>query len=102
KVFLNPPGGKTRDQASQQATWFKKLLNQWRDDYIEQAVFVAFNLELQRMKPEALTFPFCIPSNRIRYWSYDAEAGEIREGQLGKKKIYVHKTTGRQRKSKPK
>lgn len=86
KVFLNPPGGKIKNQSSQRI-WLDRLIQEWASGTTESAIFVAFNLEIIRMRPYVLEFPHCIPKNRIRYWSiYDENKDEVREGQWAKSK----------------
>ncbi|MEO0373395.1 MAG: hypothetical protein AAF329_01980 [Cyanobacteria bacterium P01_A01_bin.17] len=82
-IFLNPPGGtnlgacfSTNSVAGQ---WFNKLyawmsvakhLGQSQCQHPPiQAIFVAFNLSVFKSCPQALTFPFCVPSQRIRFWT---------------------------------
>lgn len=84
-VFLNPPGGWI-DGESSQRVWLESLLARWREGEVQRAVFVGFNLEIIRMVPEFLTYAFCIPSKRLRYWSWDPEREEIRQGQWSEKK----------------
>ncbi len=89
RVFLNPPGGmldrnlkpKKHGDFSSAKVWWRKLVQHWRAGLVSQAVFVGFNLEIlqtaqryTRDYPFAteadmslLDFPFCIPSERIRF-----------------------------------
>lgn len=63
RVFCNPPGG--RGSAKK---WFQKFISEdcW-------GVFVAFNLELFQTCPESLSYPFCVPSKRLRYEKPDSK-----------------------------
>lgn len=85
KVFLNPPGGKIKNQSSQKI-WFNRLISEWGKGEVSQAVFIAFNLEIIRMLPNVLELPHCIPSQRLRYWSADPHTGEVKEGQWSENK----------------
>jgi hypothetical protein len=88
-VFLNPPGGICHDKStiarygvkSSQAVWAEKLLEEWTDNRVKQAIFVAFNLEISRYCQWLDNFPFCRPYKRIKYCSIDPMTNELRSGQ---------------------
>lgn len=86
-VFLNPPGGRTQDNASSQKAWWFKLEREWRARRVSAAIFVCFSLELlqttQVKTPSGgyvpLEFPICYPARRIAYFRPDG-AGGIERG----------------------
>jgi len=59
KVFLNPPGGKTRNR-SIQAIWWDKLLFEYQAGRVQQAIFVGFSLEILAKRSNVLSYPCCI------------------------------------------
>jgi len=81
RVFLNPPGGKIGGK-SYAGMWWTKLLAAYESFDIEQAVFVAYSLEIfqtaQRNGPPPFAFPFCVPRSRVKYLVRDGSA--FREG----------------------
>ena len=83
-VFLNPPGGKVNKQSSQKV-WLEKLINEWKERRVNEAIFCAFNLEIIRLVPASLQFPFCIPKDRPKYWSICPYTRELKEGQWSEK-----------------
>lgn len=119
RVFLNPPGGKcdqfgvtvTRENGewvrsiqdgylgaltvkSSQKSWWRKLAYQWMSDYVTQAIFVSFSIELfQTSQVETdkesrflpLDFAFCIPKVRTKY---DREIENIELGEVGVEYVY--------------
>ncbi len=72
KVFLNPPGGKVGKRSSS-VVWWEKLVDEWLDGNVEQAVYVCFNLEAlnttQASPSPCLDFPICYFRTRPRFWS---------------------------------
>ena len=81
-VFLNPPGGKV-GRLSQMKLFWEKLIEARIAGLLEHAVFVAFSLEALQstQSPYAdcssslCDFPFCIPSQRIRFDGPDGKPG---------------------------
>jgi len=78
RVWLNPPGGLTADRASSARMWWEKLVFEYAQKRVTQAVFVAFARdELQRTQksllPSVGKFPFCIPEERLCFY---VEKGE--------------------------
>jgi hypothetical protein len=73
KVFLNPPGGRTSGNKSSQKAWYWRLAQQYESGSVEEAVFIAFSIEvMQTTQVQAESVPpirrtFCIPSRRIAY-----------------------------------
>lgn len=83
RTLLNPPGGRTSKHAphltglhkTYACIWWGKLVHEWQQGAIQQAVFVGFSLELiQRCQlyqtantRNPVTFPICYPKERIAY-----------------------------------
>ena len=71
RVFLNPPGGKVGKRSSAVA-WWEKLVNEWLDGNVSQAIYVCFNLEVlnttQASPTPCLDFPICYFRSRPRFW----------------------------------
>jgi hypothetical protein len=73
-VYLNPPGGRLRNQ-SQQKLFYWKLVQEWQQGRVGSAVFLAFSIELAQTSQVDCSpgmafpthFPFCVPSRRIRF-----------------------------------
>ena len=74
-VYCNPPGGKDEDlkerfdTSSSIGAWFKYLLEQYKEGAVTEAIFIGFQLSLLKTCPESIHFPFCIPKQRIRFWT---------------------------------
>lgn len=83
KVWLNPPGGVTETRKSNAATWWDKLVKEYRSGRIEQALFMGFTLEIQRTTQQSNSwicdFPFCIPDERLDFLR-EQEDGTFRRG----------------------
>jgi ParB family chromosome partitioning protein len=66
RVFLNPPGGR-----GSAAKWWKRLEGDWVRGFVDEAVFVGFNLEILRTGQDGrsgpASYPFCIPSKRLKF-----------------------------------
>ena len=73
-LFLNPPGGLIklidgswipveRGGKSSQAIWWDKLLECHLSSYCQEAIFIAFSIELLGKRPNMLKFPICITSS---------------------------------------
>lgn len=96
-VFCNPPGGllklpectpckgtRTPGATSSVAVWWAKLLHEYEQGKVTQAVYVCFNLEAFRntqkfaAKP-CQAFPHCVPRERLEYPS----SGEGRSNAPG-------------------
>lgn len=77
RVFLNPPGGKTGNK-SNAALWWDKLVNEYVDGVVTEAIFIGFTLEILATSQDSLgwigDFPFCVPRKRI---AFDKESVEI-------------------------
>jgi hypothetical protein len=86
RVFLNPPGGKLRRDTfeampadggpglSAAAVWWWKLIDEYRAGNVEQAIFLCFTLNVFQNSqeydyPAPYSFPFVVPSSRLRFWS---------------------------------
>jgi ParB family chromosome partitioning protein len=70
-VFLNPPGGKIGKRSSA-VVWWEKLVDEWLDGNVEQAIYICFNLEVlnttQQSPSPCLDFPICYFRSRPRFW----------------------------------
>jgi ParB family chromosome partitioning protein len=81
KVFLNPPGGylpNVKPRQSAVPIWWRTLVQQWQRLDTEEAIFLAFNMNVFRtsqafadVMPPHL-FPFCVPKERICFDRLDA------------------------------
>jgi hypothetical protein len=87
RVFLNPPGGKLDPKTlnpvksgpglSSSAVWWARLVMQWQEKTVKQAVFLGFNPEILRLTQKLegvlplLRFPFCVFRERPRYINPD-------------------------------
>lgn len=70
-VFLNPPGGKVRNESLSGLFW-RKLIHEREAERFRHAIVVAFNLNaLQQTQagfsPSMCFFPFCVPAARVKY-----------------------------------
>lgn len=97
-VFLNPPGGlvdpKTLLQLppkarvpgalSSAAVWWAKLVHEYQSGRVQEAIFLAFNLEIlvnsQKFLPPIQSFPFCVPKKRVSYPSSRGEKSQSPPG----------------------
>lgn len=70
RVWLNPPGGKTKNK-SNAALWWTKLAAEYEAGRVEQAIFLGFTLEILATTQEAAIWPghlpLCIPRRRIEF-----------------------------------
>lgn len=88
RCFVNPPGGKldrktlkpvTGPGFSSAAVAWAKLIHEWKNGNVVQAVFVGFNLEILRTSqgwqeqgiPGCGEFPICFPEDRLCFWNED-------------------------------
>jgi hypothetical protein len=91
-VFLNPPGGKfpkghEMGGQSRPLAWWRKLMGELKADRIDQAVFVAFSIEMLATSqglgvPCATDFPTCILKKRIHFVWPDGEQMDERQMAL--------------------
>lgn len=76
------PGHEHHGVRSSAKAWWEKLCAEYASGRVTQAVFVGFNAEVLRSTQESQTpcmdFPFCIPSQRLRF--LHATADEIVPG----------------------
>lgn len=79
KVFLNPPGGRGKGIKSYTKVFWRKLIEEYLNDHVESAIFLAFSIELLQTSQNgeafpdfyATSYPICIPKQRISF--IDAE-----------------------------
>lgn len=93
RVFCNPPGGKLNKDLekvkggpgmSTAALAWCKLVHEWEIGNVHSAVFVGFNLEVLRITQQyasmgirgAMSFPFCVPRDRLKFWGVDTPIGK--------------------------
>jgi len=89
RVFLNPPGGKIGNKSSQKV-WWQRLVDEYYTGLVNEAIFVAFNIELlqttQILNPlyyailnplyYAARYTFCIPKKRIAFLDENHQSQE--------------------------
>ena len=61
-VFLNPPGGRTRNRSTQ-ALWWDRLVQEYRERNVMGAIFIGFSLEILSKRSSVLDYPICIPNS---------------------------------------
>jgi len=70
-IFLNPPGGKMANK-SMSALFWSKLMDHLNSGQLTEAIYVGFSVEQLAVTQKyhelsILDFPFCIPSERIKF-----------------------------------
>jgi hypothetical protein len=92
RVFVNPPGGKLNKDLEQvkggpgmstAALGWCKTVHEWEIGNVHSGVFVGFNLEVLRITQQyeamglrsCMTFPFCVPRDRLKFWGEGVEVG---------------------------
>ncbi len=68
-AFLNPPGGRGQPKA-----FWNKLLENWKNENIGQAIYIAFSLEQLQQNQSMLDFPVCFPNKRLKYVPREGKA----------------------------
>lgn len=76
-VFLNPPGGKIKGRKSSLGVWWEKLLQEYESGRVTEAIFVSFQLSLLRLDQSCLSFPFVVPRQRLRFYSFNNDRGTL-------------------------
>lgn len=71
-IFCNPPGGKIGNQSKTALFWDKLMRYREKSEEFDHAIFLAFSLEAlqvtqHRSNLAIAQFPFCVPSERIRF-----------------------------------
>jgi hypothetical protein len=83
RVWLNPPG-KVMNGRSRAAVWWEKLVDDYLDGYVEQAIFLGFSVEIFALSQDARLWvggvPFCIPRTRLRY-AHEVTPGVFKDGE---------------------
>jgi ParB family chromosome partitioning protein len=73
RVFLNPPGPVKGDKSTKGIVnrFWEKLVEEWIDDRVTEAVFVCFSIEQLQTLQNTLRSPFnfyiCVPKRRIAF-----------------------------------
>lgn len=79
RVWLNPPGGKTKGK-SNAAIWWSKLVVEWLEGRVEQAVFLGFSIEILATSQSSRVWvgdcPFCVPRRRIEFLKEGGSVGD--------------------------
>jgi hypothetical protein len=77
-VWLNPPGGLI-DRKSSAAVWWDKLVTEYMEGRVKQALFMGFTLEIQRTTQDSPIWicdvPYCIPRERLDFYQETEEGG---------------------------
>ncbi len=76
-VFVNPPGGKTKNRSNTALFW-GRLMQYRLSGHLKHAIFLAFSVEaLQTTQGSTYpmgAFPFCVPRRRI---AFETEEGVV-------------------------
>lgn len=78
-VWLNPPGGRVGNKSSA-AIWWNKLVTEYLEGRVQQAIFLGFSIEILATTQDfgegrwIGDFPFCVPRARIDFLK-EAEPG---------------------------
>jgi ParB family chromosome partitioning protein len=73
RVFLNPPGPVKGDKTTKGIVnrFWEKLVEEWKDGRVTQAVFVCFSIEQLQTLQNTLYSPFqffiCVPKKRVAF-----------------------------------
>ena len=73
-VWLNPPYG-YRDNVSNQALWSAKLLFEYSEGHVSQAVLLVNAVPGNKWFAPLWDYLICFPDHRIRFYNDDTEAG---------------------------
>lgn len=79
-VFLNPPGGRAPGVPSLPAAFWQKLMQVRTSGKLTHAIYIAYSLEQMQTTQRVgslgvLHFPFCVPSQRMRFVKPDGTPG---------------------------
>jgi hypothetical protein len=85
RVYLNPPGGKDERARSRTKLWWIKLCEEYLQERVSQAIFLAFNVEFLQVSQagcplSAMSLPFCIPSKRLCFFYVEAGSKRLKVG----------------------
>ena len=79
RVFINPPGGKTKNKSNTALFW-ERLMQYRAAGQLRQAVFLAFSLEaLQTTQASSIpmcAFAVCVPRKRIAFETPEGVVGD--------------------------
>ncbi len=99
RVYLNPPGGSLIHQGvklNSAAFWFATLALRYRLGWVDEAIFMIFNLETLRYaqlytEKQPLDFTVCIPLDRIDFLKPGETPGTVEEqGSPGHPNMIVY------------
>lgn len=90
-LLLNPRGGLIRDRgfierygtSSSIAAWGNELKRRWEASEVGKAIFIGFQLSVLRLCPGFLSLPFCVPRERLCFWT---TPDALREAERAKRK----------------
>lgn len=90
-LLLNPRGGQIRDRefikrygtSSSIAAWGNELKRRWEVGEVQQAIFIGFQLSVLRLCPGFLSLPFCVPRERLCFWT---TPHALRQAEAAKRK----------------
>lgn len=70
-VWLNPPGGVHTDGRSRAAVWWDKLVDDYIEGSVTQAIFLGFSVEILAQSQDSRIWigdtTFCVPRTRLRF-----------------------------------
>lgn len=87
RVFLNPPGGKTKNK-SNLGLWWQKLLAEYESGRATEAVFLSFQLSIFKIEQSVFDFPFIVPRQRLRFYSFDPKTNSLKPGQADENGVW--------------
>lgn len=78
-------GGKDERARSRTKIWWTKLCEEYTARRVQQACFLAFNVEFLQVSQagcplSATSFPFCIPAKRLCFYYVEAETKRLKVG----------------------
>lgn len=77
RVWLNPPYGFNEiDNSSNQAAWSAKLIEQYCNGNVSQAVLLVNAVPGNKWFAPLWDFPICFTNHRIRFYNEETEAGQ--------------------------
>lgn len=82
RIFLNPPFGKIAGDRSSQARWSGKLIDEYRQGNVEQAVLLCNPSDTaSKWFHRLLAYPHCFTDHRIAFYRYAIK--QVDRGMVG-------------------